>query len=123
MHSYCIDLAGLPSPTYNEIWKVVAGSTQFGSSSTDSAAALGALNSQVAALRSASSRQSAGENVLSIADGVWTKGIELNPAYANSMKALFKVCMRSGTLGVHVSISCSCDPCSSYAYVKIAVAN
>jgi hypothetical protein len=84
--------AGLPSPTYNEVWKVVAGGTQFGSSSTDSAAALGALNSQVAALRTALARQSSGDNVLKIADGVWTKGIQLNPAYTNSMKALFKVC-------------------------------
>lgn len=81
--------AGLPSSTYNEIWQVVTGSPP--GSATASAADLAALNGQAAALRTALARQATAGNNLVIADGVWTKGIKVNPEYASSMKSLFKV--------------------------------
>lgn len=81
--------AGVPSPTYNEIWKVVAGNSGFAATAGGPAAQLAALNTQVAALRGALARQSSGGTVLTIADGVWTNGVALNPEYEKSMKALF----------------------------------
>jgi hypothetical protein len=56
-----------------------------------SAEALAALNGQAAALRTALTRQATAGNTLVVADGVWTKGIKINPEYASSMKTLFKV--------------------------------
>lgn len=86
----------MPSPTYNEIWKVVAGSSGFGATAGSTAAQLAALNTQVSALRGALARQSSGATVLTIADGVWTNGVELNPDYGRSMKMLFNVSVCSG---------------------------
>lgn len=81
-------LTGPSTPTYNELWSVVAGNaTQF----TGDATPLEALNTQVAALRNALSRQASGGTLnLTIADALWTKGVSLNPAYAGDMQRLFK---------------------------------
>lgn len=96
MTSRCCCQTGVPSPTYNEIWKVVAGSNGFGATAGSTAAQLAALNTQVSALRGALARQSSGATVLTIADGVWTNGVELNPDYDKNMKTLFNVSVCSG---------------------------
>lgn len=75
---------------------MVAGSNGFGATAGNTAAQLAALNTQVSALRGALARQSSGGTVLTIADGLWTNGVELNPEYAKSMKTLFNVSVCSG---------------------------
>jgi hypothetical protein len=66
---------------------VAGNATQF----TGDATTLEALNTQVAALRNALSRQASGGTLnLTIADALWTKGVSLNPAYAAEMQRLFK---------------------------------
>lgn len=79
-------LAGPSTPTYNEILSVVTGgSAAFGGSS------LADINTQVAALRAALSRQSAGNNTLTMTDAVWARDIAVNPAFAGDMQRVFKV--------------------------------
>lgn len=80
-------LAGPSTPTYNEILSVVAGgSAAFG------AGGLADINTQVAALCAALSRQSAGNNTLTIADAVWTRGIAVNPAQSQPPAQLLMLC-------------------------------
>jgi hypothetical protein len=82
--------AGPSTPTYSELWSVLVGNgNQFGVGTNPSS--LTALNTQAAALRDELSSQSTGNNTLTIADALWTKGVTLNPAYAGDMQRLFKV--------------------------------
>lgn len=98
IHAVCaLKCAGPSTPTYNELWGVVAGNaTQFTGDSTP----LAALNIQVAALRDALARQASGGTVnLTIADALWTTGVSLNPSYAGDMQRLFKVNAADAAVG------------------------
>jgi hypothetical protein len=80
--------SGLSSPTFNELWAVVAGN-QFG---PGSCAALAELNAQAAWLQASTGQQAGPSNNLTIASALWTQGSAVNPAFAGDMASMFKVC-------------------------------
>lgn len=79
--------SGLSTPTFDELWAVVAGN-QFG---PGSGAALSDLNAQAAVLLGQTGRQAGAPSNLTIASALWTQGSAVDPAFEGDMASMFKV--------------------------------
>jgi methyl coenzyme M reductase beta subunit len=98
---------------------VSGGSAAFG------AGGLSDINTQVADLRAALSRQSTGNNTLTIADALWTRDIAVNPAFAGDMQRLFKVSETEHTCRAALTkagkLLCMSTPASCLVSVSVHV--
>jgi hypothetical protein len=95
--------AGLPSTTQQQLWAVLKQQPlPVGSSAAAIRAAETRLNANIAALQRSLNIKPGNGTELVIANALWTKDVQLLPAYQSSMQTLFKVWHR-----MHQTVDCA----------------